>query len=479
MDQETRLWFRTMGRNTKPIFISEAGNGSHTNPVRLLRIAKSAGALPTDPIVSFYERLVRGLEKFLEVNGFNNLFPFPESFCEETERLNKRQREELFDVIRANPMLCGYSLTSWGYANEGVLESGHILKDGIARALQIGWAPLRWSLFTTNRVLYANQPFQLEAVLCNEDTLQPGNYQAEIRIHSDAGVAWRHPFTAKYPLKGYGNMPPLAAKVLDETLSLPAGNYTIHATLHEGGIASGGHLPISVVDVCSQVDESTTVAAWGLSNATKNCLKQHGINVIDFTESSNTEPMLLFIGTPENMDAHWERAMQLASSGGTVVFLNTNPLCGKRTPGTHQMANMPLQIFEEERQYVNPYLTAIAGENARCATFHNWLYHMDTVHITHPVFWNTTDGGILDMELWGDICPEKLFLDMKQPDLVLAAGIGLRVEIENDCATSQAMCVYNKDNGRIIINGLRIEENLGKHPFADQLLLNIVKVYSE
>ena len=477
LDAETRRWFRTMGHNTKPVFISEAGTGSHTNPVRILRNLKANGAKPNSPNYILHEKMSQFLADFLDLNGFNHLYPFPESFCEETERLNARQREEDFDVIRANPMLCGYSLTSWGVSNEGVLEWGNVFKHGVSYALQTGWAPLRWSIFPECRTVYANQPFRLEAVLCNEDVLAPGTYPAAVRIHNENGIAWDFKFMADYPSDGYGNEPPLAANVLDETVSLPAGDYTIYAKLLEGGHAYGGRMPITVVEVDPQKANGKMIAEWGLSENTKILLEENGVKLVDFVNADIDTLSLLLIGNPDNMQTGWEKAMAFASAGGTVVFLNALPLAGKRIPGEDQMSNMPSQIYDDERLYVNPYLTEIAGLDARCTTYHNWLYHMDTIHIDHPIFWNTSKAGLLDMEQWDDICPEKLFLNMKQPDLVLAAGIGLRLFIEDQCAASQAMCVYNRGQGRVVINGLRIEENIGKHPFADQILLNIVNTF--
>ena len=102
---------------------------------------------------------------------------------------------------------------------------------------------------------------------------------------------------------------------------------------------------------------------------------------------------------------------------------------------------------------------------------------MDTVHADHPVFRGTTPAGVLDLETWGDLCPERLFLHMRRPDEVFAAGIGLRVEIEDQAAESQAMCLYRRGAGRLILSGLNVGREAGKHPFADQILLNLVGEY--
>ena len=482
MDEETRRWFRTVGRGTGPVFLSEMGNASQTNPVRMLRAAlassgrKAAGGASTWRGCSNLARMSRFLEEFLEKNGFSELYPFPETFCEETERLNERQREEVFDVVRANPMFCGYSLTSWGVSNEGALEAAGILKAGQAHALQTGWAPLRWSLFPENRVVYAGRPFRLEAALCNEDVLAPGEYAAAIRIHGTGGTVYAKDFTLWYPSEGYGGMPPLAADVLDETISIPEGEYLIHAKLLEGGCAVGGPVPLRAVKVRTDLAAGKRCAVWGLSQAAEALLRESGVSVTEFTETEKA-PELLLVGMPEDPDRDWARLLTLCGAGTTAVFLRPEFFLPPQKERVGQLANMPMDIFQEELSRENPRLTAIAGPEARCASFHNWLYHMDTIHADHPVFRNTTPAGVLDLETWGDLCPEKLFLHMRRPDEVLAAGIGLRVEIEEETAESMALCIYRLGAGKAVLSGLAVDRELGRHPFADQMLLNLVSEY--
>ncbi len=478
MDRETRNWFRALGHDTAPVFISEMGNGSHMNPIRDKLDAEEAGVSRESIYYKANVRQAEALEEFLADNGFDRLFPFAESFVEETYRMNERQREEVFDVIRANPMFCGYSLTSWGTSNEGTLEGKLVLKPGTAYALQTGWAPLRWAIFPEERTVYADKPFKLEAVLCNEDALAPGDYAAEIRIHGKQGHAWKQPFTASYPAEGYGDMPPLAAKVLDETVTLPAGDYTVQAKLLEKAGPYGGKIPLKAVKLCGCGVNGKKAAVWGLSEEAKALLKEYGAELTDIADA-DTDAKLLLIGAVQNMAEYWEKTCAIAENGGTVVFVSADPLCGVAKESGTQMSDMPTARFAMEREDVNPYLTAIAGDMARCATNHDWLYHRDTVIIDHPMFKNVAPAGIIDMETWGDVCPARMFVDMRKPDAVLSASIAIRCQVEGDIARSQALCEYSRGEGRFVVNGFKVCENIGRHPFADQLLLNFVSVYGE
>lgn len=70
--------------------------------------------------------------------------PYASELCRAADRENGRQRQMLFDLIRSNPMINGFSLTSWGSGNEGTLEGLGVIKEGLAYAMQEGWAPFNF-----------------------------------------------------------------------------------------------------------------------------------------------------------------------------------------------------------------------------------------------------------------------------------------------------------------------------------------------
>ena len=450
MPAYTRNWYRTLAANTMPVFISEEGWGSQSDPVRRYMEILESGASKESIYARQYRQLWGGLEEFMNSNGFSNLYPFTQDFVYDTYMANERQRQQVFDVIRSNPKLCGYSLTSWGSYNEGTLEGDTILKPGQAHILQEGWAPLRWALFTTERAVYANKPFEVEAVLCNEDRLKPGSYKAIARIHGKQGIVWEKEFDAVYPEEGYGNMPPLAATVLKETVTLPAGEYTFAVRMLEGAAPYGGNLPVTVLEPTANLPSQVSVL--GVDAATEDFLKAQQVEVVDAAK--------LILAGANITEADLKILQEKAKNGANVLFLRTEPFIG-------------------ERNIANPKLTAIAGEEARCIFFRNWLYHMDNLHIPSPVFNNLPETPLLNMELYGDVYPSELFLDMKKADTVLTAGIMLNGFIENNCARSLTLSEYKEGEGRLILNAFLIEQNLGKHPIADQLFMNMLENYSK
>ena len=457
MNAESRQWYRTLAEDTRPVFISEEGWGSQSDPYRRYLELQEDG-LPTDSIYARqYRHLCEGLERFMEENGFSGLFPFPQDFLYETFRLNGRQRQQMFDVIRSNPKICGYSLTSWCNQNEGPIEGRYVIKPELAHALQEGWAPLRWALFSTERAVYADKPFEVEAVLCNEDFLRPGTYPAVARIKGRDGIVWEKTFDAVYPAEGPAGLPPLAATVLKETVCLPAGEYVFAVRLLEGGAPFGGSLPISVL-APRPGDLPDEAACVGLEARTFEFLRARGVRPVE--PDPDASPALVLVGAipREGHDELWKTLHRCAERGSTVVFLRTEP-------------------FMDGRDVPVSRLTDIAGKDARCVYQHDWLYHMDNIHQAGPLFEGLPEASVCDMETYDRVYPSALFLDMDRADAVHCAAIGLNCFIEHNCARSLTLAEYRRGEGRFVINAFHIEEQLGRHPIADQLMLNMLACY--
>ena len=456
MDRVAKNWFRTAGCDpqSKPIFISECGIGTQDNPWKCYYDRLYLGMREGSESINEIKKVIADVEDFPIHYGMEEVFPFPTDIFRASDRRNGRQRQLLFDLIRSNPKVSAFSLTSWGCGNEGTLESLGLIKESVAYSMQEGWAPLRWALFTDEPVLYADKQFTLEAVLCNEDILPSGSYKAEARIKGESGIVWKKSFNAVYPEKGYGDLPPLAATVLKEELSLPAGEYTLCVRLIEGGYPAGGelHFKVSAPSAKSALPEKIT--SWGLSKNTVEFLEDHGIICCELSKDGTPETVL--VGEPENAtNEDWQYIFGIIEKGARVVFLNP-------------------ELFAKEENL--PYLRQIAGENAKCESTIDWLYHFDTVHIKHPLFEGINGEGLLNLGEFYELYPRLILQGTKKADLTVAASI--RVDA-GCCATSLTVGEYNMGSGIAVINGFRVEEALGKNPHADQMLLNVATHYGK
>ena len=457
MDRKAREWFSTVGTTdgSKPVFLSECGIGSHENPVRCYYERLSLGMREGSESIEEIKKVGSDLNTFLSHYGMEDVFAFPTDICRAADMENAKHRELLLSCLRSNPMLCGFSLTSFGTGNEGMQEGIGVLKEGLAYVLQTGLAPLRWSLTASEGILYANRPFTLRAVLCNEDILPPGTYAAKAAIVGRDGVVWRKSFSVAYPTCGYGALPPLAVEALNEVITLDEGDYTFSIRLLEGGAPYCDKLHLRVVAPRQDTPSPlTSICAMGLAQRTLDYLEKQGISTTPFTKETNAKSV--FLGASEAMDAQkWEELFTFMENGGRVVFLNP-------------------EIFATEE--AQPYLQRIAGETAKAPAVKDWLYHYDNVHIPHPLFHRISDGGLLNLDSFFEVYPRRLIKSTEKADLTVCAA--LRMD-GGQCATSLTIGEFRIGQGLAVLNGFRIEESLLCNPYADQLLLNFLTHYTK
>ncbi|HBP37466.1 MAG TPA: hypothetical protein DD640_01765, partial [Clostridiales bacterium] len=465
VSKKMQTMLRTIGQDTKPVFISEYGLGCQPDLIKIYLQALCDGESPDHPQMRNWKAFIDAFQAFWDEYGFGGVYPFPEDFLLDSIQRCARQRQLSFDLIRANPMVCGYSLTSFSSGQEGLKLGAHEDMSGMPSTIRECLQKLRWALFC-DRCVYAEQPFEIEAVLCNEDVLAPGEYEACFKLFGAQGIAWEKHLKILLPDNGYGGLPPLAVSVLKEQVVLPAGEYTFAATLLYVASPAGGRVRFTVLKPQCHVPLSEAVAVWGLNLRTSKMLKEQFNSVTDFRRCSDVH--LVVVGAPdesEKIQDNFEKLYKLASDGASVVFLNPCAFGEKQTASPH---------FSEWRD--NSFLPfAVKG---RRRYVRNWLYHVDNLFKRHPLFDGIGEKGIVDLELFADVYPEYFLCELKTPDSTICACAGLGMTYRLDTPElGLTLCEYRLGAGRLVLNSFRIAECLGEHPVADQLFYNILKIY--
>lgn len=437
-----RDYLRKIGQDTAPVFLSEFGIGSQLDVMGMYLESsdrKLCGAQPLEATKKLWDEV----EAFLDFYDLRDVCPLACDLSRATEKLNGIQRTHLYNIFRGNPKINGISFTSFGVSHEGALQGNLVIKDSLAYAIQQGHEPLRWSLFSSERTVYANRPFDLSAVLCNEDVLKPGKYRAQAYIMGESGCVWKKYFEIDYPENGYGNMPPLAHPALEESVTLPAGEYVFSARLLSGKVAYDGDLKITVHDAEDTLD--ACVAVCGVSERVCQFLKSHGVTVTQLGPDS-TEALVLCGQIQDEA-----LVKSFVNAGGTAVFLEAD-------------------FFKEHEKLLN----SIAGLSAHVRRAVGSIYHHDYLNVPSPVFEGINRAGLIESDKLGILCPRVIFADVCKPDKSICAGI----RIDSSYTTpGLALGEYASGNGRYVLNSFRIEPSLCVHPYADRLLLNIVKTY--
>jgi len=350
---DASAFIRNLGRGGKPILLSEYGIGSLFDVIREWRHFEQTGAradledaaalrLQSELLMADWRRL-----------GFDDVYPFPEDLLRESQRLHARQRTLGFDLIRANPQLCGYNLTGMldhGMTGEGLWTFWREWKPATFDAVADGWSPLRWCLFVDPSHGYAGRTFTVEAVLATEDVLRPGEYPARFRIFGPAGVAWEQAVPVIVP-----GPAALAVPVLRETVALdgPAGQYTFAANLERGGAPTGGRVTFYVSDPSGLPRLPGSALLYGIDNRTEGWLETHGLRCEPLTSAARGD--LVLIGkpsAPEADPAGWAGLTERLDQGATLLFLSAEPFRGNQTA----MDWLPLR------------------HKGRCYAFNDWLY---------------------------------------------------------------------------------------------------------
>lgn len=452
---------RSLGNGTKPVFLSECGVGSLTNCIRTSRFYEQIGAREDLPDASVYRSMSEKLAADWEKFGMTGIYPFVENMLQDSERMQSKQREYVFNIVRSNPQICGYNLTGMldhAFCGEGLWSFFREWKPGIVEVLQAGWSDLRWCLFVSPMHVYAGRPFKVEAVLANEDVLKPGYYPVCFKISGAKGIIWQKRAVVHIPEPKDGEECPLASPVIYEeiVLDVDTGIYELTASMEQGGAPAGGRLRFYVSNPADLPKISGSVTLLGLHEKTEQWLESKNI-VFSKYDAVKTAPDELILAGDLSACGFaaddWEDLYNNISSGCTALFLS--PAAFKK--GEDSAGWLP---FENK---------------GKCNWFFDWLYHKECVAKAHPYFSGMQCSGILDNDYYGRLIPNHVFTGQDTPDDVVSAAFAVGYPGSSGGYMSGVLSgSYRFGAGKMIINTFNILENLDSNPAADRLLLNII-----
>lgn len=451
---------RNLGKDSKPVFLSEYGIGSLMNPIREARQYEQHRVRTDLADYAYFQTMEKKLTDDWKAWGFDSVYPFPEDFVRDSERLHARQRTLGFDLIRSNPKICGFNLTGLldhGFTGEGLWTFWREWKPQIVDTLQDGWSPLRWCTFVRPSHGYVGHPFRIEIVLANEDVLAPGDYPVAIRIMGPNGCAWENHVTLTLPTPGNGEEPPMAVPVFsgDVTLEGPEGTYELAVCMERNGAPTGGRLTFYATEP-TKSPAGISVVALGLPEQARTWMTAHGITVTDYTTPAPDKREVVLVGdlSPLKVERDARVALlQRVARGSVALFL---------APGAFQKddnATAWLPVKNKGRGY----------------NFPDWLYHKECVAKRHEAFAGLKNPGIMDWDYYGPVIPHFMIEGADAPTEVIAAAFApCHSAPAGGYAAGILLGQYNLGDGYFVVNTLNILDNLDTHPAADRLLVNLI-----
>jgi len=465
---------RTFGEADKPVFLSEYGIGSLVDAISVTRRYEQEGFREDLEDATLYRSMAEAFIADWNRFGMEGVYPFPEDMLAESQRLHARWRLQGFDLIRSNPNIVGYNLTGLVdqvMAGEGLWTTWRDLKPGIIDALTDGWAPLRWCLFVTPMHVYIGKPFEFEAVLANEGVLGIGAYPVRFKLFGPEGVVWEQ---AMEIIITADNLNSFALPVIKTSVIIngSSGEYYFAAAMEKGGNPAGGKLKFHASNNVEHIESHLAVVLLGVETKVHDFLLSKGIQCSEYEEVVHAEAInekakeplsgiineIILIGHIEINafnELEWQHLYQRIEQGAYVIFMKPTALF----PADGAASRMP---FAEKGKYVR---------------YINTLYHKEDVAKRHPIFKDLQAGAIMDWDYYGQIIPDYLFEEMKQPDQVIAAGFAVGYPCANGYFSGISLALYEYGKGRFVVNTLRILENINANPAADRLLLNLLQVH--
>jgi len=449
---------RNLGKNSKPVFLSEYGIGSSVDLWRVTRHFERIGKAGAEDALFYKDKLDKFLVDWDKWN-LNEIYPRPEDFFAESIRRVAGQRRIGLTAIRSNPQIAGHNLTGMNdhvMGGEGLTTTFRELKPGTTDALYEELSPLRWCLFAEPKNIYRGEKVKLEVVLANEDALPAGEYVALIQVVGPGNQkVYEHRTTITIPVTQKDEELPLAFPIYSIELPVeePSGKYKLLATLERGGAPTCGEVEFWVDDPNQMPDVKTEITTWGTDPVLSKWLADHHIKTTPFNADNQRSSEVILVGSnpPAGADtlASFASLAKHIARGSNAIFLSPEIF----RQGKNKVRFLPLE------------------KKGSLSDLYSWLYLKDEWAKQHPIFEGLPSGGLMDHQFYREIIPATAFVGQDSPKEAVAGSIKSSL----DYASGLMVSVNSFGAGNFILNTLLIRDNLGSHPAAERLLRNMLR----
>lgn len=457
--------FRTVGTPDNRLFQSEYGNGSAIDPVRITRLFEQHGASDDLEDGQLYRQMAARLATDFRRYGVDEVFAVPSDLVRASEALHAENRAFAIAALRANPNLCGYSITGMldhTMVGEGLMTIFREPKRATIDALRDAWDPVQWSVFVDRMSVYQGEPVHVESLLVDEDVLRPGTYPARLQIMGPTGLTHEQTGEVVVPDGGTAGRPSMVYPVFDTRVVLdgPPGRYEVRV-LCDSGTAALGRTRLYVSDPVGEA--AGAVAVWDADNRLADWLGARGLRVTTFDpRAPGPADRRVLVNAPpvEPGAAALGPLLDWIEQGGTAVFLSP----------------VAFGLTEENRYGVFwrgslrwcPFGEQVALKQARGC----W-WAVDHILKDRPVLTGLPARRLMDLHYYRLVYPRWSYVGLRDGDVAVAAfGIGTCGEEDNYWAGVD-LATLPWGRGRAILSTLLVAEHVGRDPAADRLLLNL------
>lgn len=447
---------RSLGESGQtPVFVSDWRVSGTVNLLEAHRRFEQTGRSDCEDASAWtgaLEQFLRDWDAWRMAEAFGR----PEDFFSRATVRGEQRQLDVLTAVRANPRVIGLTL---GLADDrsagaGVLTAFRDPRRTAIAGVVSALSPLRWCLFAEPRFVPHGGNVRIEAVLSNQGSLASGMYPVLIAVFdpSNAAVLERRTIVE---ISASQSAQVLAVISEELTIDSAPGRYRLTATFEQGAFATDElefvvapePVALSAESHIQLLGEDPKLAAW---------LNNWGIPFSSTTarQSSGKAGEVLLVGmAPEEVDAAstFDLLIKRADEGSTVIFITPEFFRARDTGG---------------------WLTA--GELATIASLRAPGQSVDAWGNPHPILDGLGTRGLLDDRIFRELLPMSAFVDVDAGGQIIAAAHVCRSH-PDEYRSGVLLVEHACGAGRIILNALRIHENLATDAAADHLMLNLLR----
>lgn len=448
---------RTIAIDDKPLFLSEYGIGGGVDMARFIANCEMLGHGSDDRLAGLKAQYETFKNDFVRLK-LEDEFASPQDFLQKAVEREGAMKALGLNALRSNPNLVGYGMTGLNdplECGEGFITAFRELKKGTTDAIYEGLAPVKLCAFAEPVQVYSGSEVRLEAVLSNFDTLPPGSYSLRVQaVDPNGKKVLNERVTMTVTPKSASFVTPIFDRFV--RVDGPTGKYRFIVQFESGAAATGGEAVFYVANRAEMPADKSDVVLWGSDPFLENGLSKSGIKYHPYTpDSSSNEVILVSAAAPSpNDDKVWQDLVDRIKAGSTAVFLCPEVFA----KGDQQLGWLPLDK--------KGYLSFVSE-----FTFPQ-VYPKDEWCKRHPIF-EGLPTGLMDHTFYREMIPDFQFAGLPTPDEAVAGAF--RTSMPGAYLCNSFVSVYKLGKGRIVLNALRIRQELGNDPVAERLLRNMLR----
>jgi hypothetical protein len=461
----------SLAEKWKPVLLSEFGVCGAQDYPRFLRHFEQLGKEHAADAKLYREKMA-AFDADWKKFRLDECWPRPEDYFAESQRIQAKLALDDYNAWQANPALVGdftsTQITDAWFHGCGITSYFRDLKPGMADAFNDMAMPVRWCLFADQMNVYRGATLHLDAFLVNHDALPPGTYPARLQVvgpqvtrHLDITIQIEIP-------KSDNREVPFSRSVFSQDIVVtgPPGRYRFLATFERGAAAGGGEAEFYVGDTAGMPEVASEVVLWGDDRKLAAWLKNRNLAFREaLTPRQSARELIVASGRQSAARAPqaFSELAQRIARGSAVVFLTPETLLDE--PFTGQPAPLRWAPLSSK---VLPCLAHTPDA----------YFRADLWAKEHPVFGGLPSGGILDYTLYRDIISSTVFRGLEATAEAISGAIQTSGG-QDDYRSDLVVAAYPFGAGRVILNSLRIRQNLGTNPTAERLLRNLLNYAAE